>query len=100
MQKNYDAIQNEDAELIAISVDTIADTKRTVQNEGLTFPVLSDDDLEAITAYNVVNQVNLVVARPATYIIESDGTITWKSLDTLVRRVPTAAILQELRKLW
>ncbi len=100
MQKNYDKIQEADAEVIAISVDTIAETKQTVENEGLEFPVLSDQEMEAISAYNVVNQENRNVARPATFIIESDRTIAWVSLDTVNERVPIAKILMELGKLW
>ena len=99
MQDNYAKIQAADAELIAISSDDAGDTKQTVQNHSLKFPVLSDKDKAAITAYNVVDPGNNRIARPAAYIVKKDGTIAWKSLDAVGVRVPTAQILTELGKL-
>ena len=99
MQNNYAKIQAAGAELIAISSDTEGDTKRTVQNHNLKFPVLADKDKEAITAYNVVDPGNNRIARPAAYVVRKDGTIAWKSLNTKAARVPTAEILTELGKL-
>ncbi len=99
MQKNYAKIQAAGAELIAISSDNEGDTKQTVQNHGLKFPVLADNDKEAITVYNVVDPGNNRIARPAAYIVRKDGTIAWKSLNTKAARVPTAQILTELGKL-
>lgn len=99
MQQNYEKIQTANAELIAISADTVNATKTTVENEGLKFPVLADNRKDAITAYNVVDQSDTTIARPAAYILKSDGTIVWKSLNTAAVRVPTATILTELGKL-
>jgi len=99
LQQNYARIQAAGAELIAISSDNAGDTRRTVQNHGLKFPVLADTDKEAITAYNVVDPGNIRIARPAAYIVQQDGTVAWKSLDGVAVRVPTAEILTELDKL-
>ena len=99
MQDNYAKIQAAGAELIAISSDNAGDTKRTVQNHGLKFSVLSDTDKKAITAYNVVDPGNNRIARPAAYVVRKDGTVAWKSLDAVGVRVPTAEILTELDKL-
>ena len=99
MQQNYAKIQAAGAELIAVSSDNAADTKRTVQNHGLKFPVLADKDRTVIAAYNVVDPGNDRIARPAAYIVKKDGTVAWKSLDAKAVRVPTAEILTELGKL-
>ncbi len=99
MQKNYAKIRAAGAELIAISSDDQGDTQKTVQGSGLEFPVLADKDKKAITAYNVVDPGNNRIARPAAYIVQKDGTVVWKSIDTKVARVPTAQILTELGKL-
>ena len=99
MQDNYAKIQAAGAELISISSDNEGDTKQTVQNGGLKFPVLSDKDREVINAYNVIDTGNDRIARPAAYIVRKDGTIVWKSLDAKAARVPTAQILTELGKL-
>ena len=99
MQDNYAKIQAAGAVLIAMSSDSEGDTKRTVQNHDLKFPVLSDKDKVAITAYNVVDPGNNRIARPAAYIVKKDGTVAWKSLDAVGVRVPTAKILTELGEL-
>ena len=99
MQQNYAKTQAAGAELIAISSDTEGDTKRTVQNHGLKFPVLADKDREVINTYNVIDTGNDRIARPAAYIVQKDGTIVWKSLNGVAVRVPTAEILTELGKL-
>ena len=99
MQKNYANIRAAGAELIAISSDNEGDTKKTVQGNGLEFPVLSDKDRAVIDAYNVVDVGNKRIARPASYVLRKDGTVVWKSIDTKAARVPTAKILAELGKL-
>lgn len=99
MQQNYAKIQAAGAELIAISSDNEGDTKQTVQNHRLNFPVLADKDRAVINTYNVVDPGNNRIARPAAYIVRKDGTIAWKSLNTKAARVPTAEILTELGKL-
>ena len=99
MQQNYTKIQAEGAALIAISSDDEDETKTTVEDLNLTFTVLADVALETITAYNVLDQTNFEIARPATFIIKSDGTITWITLDLAGIRVPTSTIITELGKL-
>lgn len=99
MQQNYEKIQAAGAELIAISSDNVAPTKRTVENHRLTYPVLSDNKKDTIIAYNMLDPHDTSIARPAAYIITPDGKVAWKSLDTAATRVPTVTILTELGKL-
>ena len=100
MQDNYDSIKAEGAELIAISSDNVNSTKDTVNRETLIFPVLSDSDKEAIADYNVVDPHNKRIARPATYIINQQGVIVWRSIDErLANRIPTADVIAALGKL-
>ena len=99
MQQNYSKIQATGTELIAISSDNINPTQQTVQNKGLKYPVLSDKDRDAISAYNVVDPSNTRIARPSTFIINKDGTVVWKSLGSTGTRIPTEKILTELGKL-
>ena len=99
MQDNYEEIKNHGAELFAISSEGVSLTRKTVENEELTYPVLSDSYKDAINAYNVLDQTNESIARPAAYIIAQGGTVAWKSLDSFSHRVPTATILTELGKL-
>lgn len=99
MQENYENIQTAGAELFAISSENIETTKKTVENIGLSFPVLADEDKTVINAYNVLDQTNTSIARPAAFIVSTDGKIAWKSIDAQNTRVPTATILTELGKL-
>ena len=99
MQEYYSQIQAAGGSLIAISVDSVNTTKRTVQDLGLTFTVLSDSGKSAISAYNVVDQGQTSIARPATYIIKKDGTVGWTSIDPTHSRVSTSTTLSELEKL-
>jgi len=99
LQENYEKIRAAGAELFAISSENVSLTKGTVQKEGLTYPVLADNKKEAINAYNVLDQRNTTIARPASFIISQEGIVAWKSLDAPAERVPTSTILTELGKL-
>ncbi len=99
MQDNYGKIQAAGAELIAISSESVAKTKGTVEKVGLTYPVLSDSNKDVINSYNVLDHTNTAIARPASFIILPDKTIAWKSIDTEYVRVPTSTILTELGQL-
>ena len=99
MQQNYDKIKVEGAEIIAISSDNQAATKKSVDNRKLKFPVLSDSERETIEAYNVIDPNNKRIARPSGFVIKLDGTVAWKTLGTTNHRVPTEQILTELGKL-
>lgn len=99
MQEDYDKIKAEGAELIAISSDNVASTKDTVDKEGLKFTVLADSEKKTIADYNVVDPNNKHLARPATYIINQNGLITWSFLDErLGHRIPNEEIIEQLGK--
>lgn len=100
MQTGYEDIKAQDAEIIAISADSQALTGITRQNLGITYLILSDENREAIDAYNVIDTGNMRIARPATYIIDQDGRIAWKFLDARFdTRVSSDQIVTELKKL-
>ena len=99
LQQNYENIKSTGTELFAISSEDVRLTKNTTEKEGLTYPVLADTHKDVINAYNVLDQTDKTIARPAAYIIAQDGTVAWKSLDSFASRVPTATILTELGKL-
>ncbi len=99
MQDYYDRIKATGAELIAISSDNVNTTKSTVQDQGLTYPVLADADLDVIKAYNVVDLGNKWLARASSFVIGMDGKITWVTIDEWDQRTPTAEILAALGEL-
>ncbi len=100
MQRGYEAIQAEGAEIIAISADPPPLVVTTRQRLNLTYLILSDAEKEAISAYNVVDPSNPRIARPATYIIDETGIIRWKFLDEKFDiRLTSEQIIAELKKL-
>lgn len=100
MQNNYKRIKSDNAELFAISIEDVPITRITVNREKLEFPVLSDTKLEAVKPFNVEVPADTGVPYPSTFLLESDGTVVWKSIDTVDKRVSTAQIMKELGKLW
>ena len=100
MQTGYEDIKAQDAEIIAISADSQALTGITKQNLGITYLLLSDENTEAIDAYNVIDTGNMSIARPATYIIHQDARVVWKSLDAQFgHRSSSDQILTALKEL-
>lgn len=66
-----------------MSVDTSEDSARLAEGLGLEFPLLSDVERQAIRAWGVAHEEGLpgqVIARPASFLVERDGTISWRSL--------------------
>ena len=100
LQIAYPVFQAEGAEVIAVSTDDQLAAKKAENRSQASFPVLSDNMGMVTNAYNVVDPLRKLGARPATYIIDKSGVVKWKFLDIRVgNRVPTATILNALRKL-
>ena len=85
--------------MIAISVDSPTIVRSTQETLQITYRLLSDENIETIAAYNVLDPIYTNIGRPATYIIDQDGHIAWKSLDTMSgSRTGPEQILTELKK--
>jgi peroxiredoxin len=66
-----------------VSVDTTEESARLAEGLGLDYPLLSDVKRQAIRAWGVAHEEGLpgqVIARPASFLVERDGTISWRSL--------------------
>ena len=90
------------AEVIAVSVDTIEESERLASGLGLEFPLLSDVERKAITAWGVVHDGGKpgggAIARPAIFLVEPDGTISWRSVTENYRvRVWPENVLEALK---
>jgi peroxiredoxin len=84
-----------------VSVDTSEESARLVDGLGLEFPILSDATGQAIAAWGVVHEGGKPgagpIARPATFLIEPDGAISWRSLtDNWRVRVRPEHVLEAL----
>ena len=80
--------------MIAISVDTPAESEKLRQSEGYTFPILSDAKDDVIKRWDLVHEHGGVdradIARPAEFLIDASGKVRWVNLteDYLVRARP------------
>jgi peroxiredoxin len=80
--------------VIAISVDTPAESQHLRETQGYTFPILSDAKDEVIRRWDLVHPHAGVdgadIARPAEFLIDRSGKIQWVNLteDFRVRARP------------
>ena len=84
--------------IAAISVDSPAESRKLSDNEGYTYPFLSDPQAEVIRRYGVVHaragENNRDIARPAEFLVDATGAIRWVNLteDIRVRARPEDVI--------
>lgn len=77
---NYPHFQEKGVEIIGISKDSVASHKRFEEKQNLTITLLSDEELEAIQAYDVWHKKKMAgreymgVVR-TTYLIDEEGII-------------------------
>ncbi len=69
---------------MAISVDAPDTSRDLVQQQGYTFPFLSDTNVEVIRRYDLVHEdaggSGHDIARPAEFLVDSSGTVRWVNL--------------------
>jgi peroxiredoxin Q/BCP len=102
LQSRIEDIRAEDAEVLAISTDTIEDTAAAFASKGFTFPILADPERVAVDAYGVRHALGGIrgddIARPAVFVIDREGRIVWRDLTENWRvRVRPERILDQLR---
>jgi peroxiredoxin len=80
--------------VVAISVDTPAESQHLRETQGYTFPILSDAKDDVIRRWDLVHPHGGVdgadIARPAEFLIDSSGKVRWVNLteDYRVRARP------------
>jgi peroxiredoxin len=85
-------------EVVAISVDSSADSQKLCQSRGYRFPFLSDPQADTIRQYGVLHHKGREdgndIARPAEFLIDASGTIRWVNLtdDIRVRARPESVL--------
>lgn len=78
MQEDYETISGLDAEILAVSVDSLRGAQRAIEAIGLEFQVLSDPDASVVEAYGVWNLFKNELPAPSTFIIDKQGNIRWE----------------------
>jgi peroxiredoxin len=75
--------------VIAISVDTPAESEHLRETQGYTFPILSDSKDEVIKRWDLVHAHGgpdgADISRPAEFLIDSSGKIRWVNLTEDIR---------------
>ena len=80
--------------MIAISVDTPAESQKLRESQGYTFPILSDANRDVIRRWDLVHphggEDGSDISRPAEFLIDSSGKVRWVNLteDLRVRARP------------
>jgi peroxiredoxin len=84
-------LNDANAQVFGISVDTFFTLKAFQQAQGLTFPLLSDFNKEAIRAYGVFNEdmIGLKgIAKRAVFVVDRDGTVRYREVLEDARNEP------------
>ena len=78
-----------------IAQDDPADLKKMAEENGLAFPILHDPEGKTIQAYGLWNEgfTHGVVPHPTALVVDRDGNVAWKRVDTDYRQRPPASDL-------
>lgn len=95
-------MQRRGGRLLAISVDSPADSLRVVQSGKLSFPILSDADRRVIQAYGVVHSGGGPrgedIAMPSMFLVDRSGKIVWEHVARrVVDRPSPEAVIAAIR---
>jgi peroxiredoxin len=93
-------------QILAVSIDNHEDSKKFVQKlkerfaGDLDFPLLEDRNHKVIDRYGILNRDGKGWPHPATYVIDQQGVVRWRFVETDYKKRPTnEQILQALRKI-
>lgn len=98
--------EKERAQILTISIDSHDDSKKFIQKlqerfpGDYDFPFLEDKNHKVIDRYGLLNPDGRGWPHPATYVIDKQGVVRWKFVETDYKKRPTnEQILQALRKI-
>jgi mycoredoxin-dependent peroxiredoxin len=91
-------------EVVAISVDSPAESQKLCRSEGYKFPFLSDPQAETIRQYGVQHPNGggrgKDIARPAEFLVDANGAIRWVNLTEDIRvRARAESVLATIDRL-
>ncbi len=99
MTKQYSAIEDQNAIVVAISVDNLANAQAMASSSGVPFPILYNPERDVVQVYGVLNPQDNNLARPSTFVIDSSGVIRWKYLGSTYDRPSPQQVLQALAEI-
>ena len=84
IEKSLDKLSEAGIRPVAISVDAPDVSRNLAQQQGYSFPFLSDQNVEVIRRYDLVHagagENGHDIARPAEFLLDSTGTVRWINL--------------------
>ncbi len=91
-------------EVVAISVDSPAESRKLCESRGYSFRFLSDPNAQVIRQYGLLHpkggEDGKDIARPAEFLVDPSGTIRWANLtDDLRVRVRPEVVLGVISRL-
>jgi peroxiredoxin len=89
------AFQNDDVQVLAISVDSAPTHKTWADQQGYTFPILADfwPHGEVAKAYGVFNDTAGIATR-GTFVVDKEGVVRW----SVINGIPDARDQSEYKK--
>ena len=98
--------EKENVQILTVSIDSHEDSKKFVQKlkerfpGDLDFPMLEDKEHRVINRYGILNPDGKGWPHPATYVIDKQGIVRWKFIETDYKKRPTNdQILAALRQI-
>jgi peroxiredoxin len=93
----YPALRATGANMAAISVDAPAKSESVRRDLDLPFPILSDFQRKVVQQWDIYNaREKGGIAKPAVFILDTDRTVRFGSVDQVASRVPASEILRQL----
>ncbi len=102
MNRNISEIEKKNIKLITIATDRKGPLKRLAEKEKYQFPIISDKDGQMSKEFNVFGEpidfstIRSKLAIPTTYLIDSNGKITWRYLGNKEDRPSIELILDAI----
>jgi peroxiredoxin len=96
--RRFDELESLGFRLAALSVDPPERSRAFAAQLGLRFPLLCDPARDVVRAYGILNEREKGgIAYPATFVLDRDRTVRFRSLDRTASRVDLDALFAFLR---
>ena len=93
----YAALRAAGADLVAVSVDAPEKSEAVRRELRLPFPILSDSQRRVVREWDIYNpREKGGIAKSAVFILSTDRTVQFASVDEVASRIPAAEILRRL----
>jgi peroxiredoxin len=95
MQADLDELVSDEVELVTVSTDSMYALRSFADQEGFTFPMLSDfwPHGEVARAYGVLHE-DIGIALRGTFLVDRDGVVRW----TVLNGIPDARDVEDYKR--